>query len=336
MPDTLEEDQAPGGAIAPEDIGYDPRAGSRVAAPPDPNAAPDIQPFLPNPYQGEHAPLPSEGGPIPEKWWLPQPPQGSQQPGFSATPYIKDILMSKFAGSKEAGVAIQRALQLEGRLGFDADVKAGLPPGEAMAKWGDKLYADNPSAVAHFAAMQSARQAPLGQIMDLGEGRQGVRVGPQHIQLLPPKPQTGPIQGRSILDDQGNVIGIDAEGARHPHFNTNKGGATLRDQIMLFNAKLKASSAALKAAQSTPGPEGRKLTQDLLREHRALQTELGKLGVTPTGQIAPAPEKKDRKAGATYMTPNGVHQWTGSHWTVPMSAPADERDYPEVDTDTEE
>lgn len=192
MADIMEEDAPPGEGIAPEDIGYDPRIGSRVAAPPTPDAAPDIQ-ALPTPYQGEHALLPSEGAPLPEKWWLPSPPQGARSQPFSATPFIRDVFEKGIGGTKEAQAAITQALQLEGILGFDADRKAGVPVAEAMAKWAPKMYAQHPNVAASFARKPPAPFVPTEATVG---GQKLIQVSPNRFAF----PQKAPAEGLKASD----------------------------------------------------------------------------------------------------------------------------------------
>lgn len=129
---------------------------SRVAAPPQ-NGPPDIQ-ALPAPYQGEHVPQPSEGGPVPAQWWLQQPPASAQQQPWSALPFAQAAFSQ--LPPNVAGPAITQALRLEGLLGFDADRKAGVPVAEAMAKWASKLYADHPSVAASLSKRPPTPFAP--------------------------------------------------------------------------------------------------------------------------------------------------------------------------------
>lgn len=184
----MEEDAPPGADVAPEDIGYDPGQG-RIAAPPGLGAPTTSEPFLPNPVQPPSPVLPpSQGGPIPARWWEQQPPASAQQQPFSATPFIRDVFEKGIGGTKEAQAAITQALQLEGILGFDADRKAGVPVAEAMAKWAPKMYATHPNV-----AIDALRhQAPPFVPTKLNVGGQDLfMMGPGHAQFAPKQASEG-------------------------------------------------------------------------------------------------------------------------------------------------
>ncbi len=207
MADVMEEDQAPGADVAPEDIGYDPGQG-RIAAPPGLGAPTTSEPFLPNPVQPPSPVLPpSQGGPIPARWWEQQPPASAQQQPFSATPFIRDVFEKGIGGTKEAQAAITQALQLEGILGFDADRKAGVPVAEAMAKWAPKMYATHPNvaidALKHQAPPFVPNMTNVGgtDLIQMSPNRFSFKPQPQGLGLKPSDQMHGLVAEAARLKD---------------------------------------------------------------------------------------------------------------------------------------
>lgn len=118
------------------------KADSRL---PSPTVAtlPQNRPVPASARRDPNALPPSQGGPVPEQWWLKQPPQIAQQQPWSATPFVQAVFSEGIAGTKEGQAAITQAIRLEGILGYDADVKAGMSVPEALQKWGPKMYYPN-------------------------------------------------------------------------------------------------------------------------------------------------------------------------------------------------
>lgn len=93
--------------------------------------------------------------------------------------------------SAQAGRGIERAMQLEGVLGFDADRKRGIPVQEALMKWGPKMYFRNPSAVARMVrdANRPQPQPPFIPTEAEVGGQRLIQMSPNRFQMVrPPKP----------------------------------------------------------------------------------------------------------------------------------------------------
>lgn len=138
---------------------------------------------LPAPYQPPSDVLqPSQGGPVPANWWLPQPPVSAQR-SWSAAPFARAAFSQ--LPPNVAGPAITQALRLEGLLGFDADRKAGVPVAEAMAKWAPKLYADHPSVIT-----QLSKRPPVPFVPSEAQvgGQSMIQVSPNRFAFKPKAP----------------------------------------------------------------------------------------------------------------------------------------------------
>lgn len=219
---------------------------------------------------------------------LPAPYQPPVQSGpWDATQFIQAA--SRELPIAEATKAIESATQLEGILGYDADVKAfertqgreGLDTTHALTKWGPKLFFKHPAVALHAAA---AGQKFQPEEITLPSGQKVTRMSPQRVAFSP--------KGlRTDLTPSENISAI----------RTQMKG--LQDQIK---------------NEIDPKKEA-----TLWERHNALVDQLGGLRAkTPAiagggGGIPPAPKNaKDRQAGMVYMTPKGPHIWMGDHWKV--------------------
>lgn len=169
---------------------------------------------LPAPYQGEQAPQPSQGGPLPAQWWIKQPPPSAQP--WSALPFARAAFSQ--LPPNIAGPAITQALRLEGLLGFDADRKAGVPVAEAMMKWAPKLYADHPSVIA-----QLSKRPPVPFVPSEANvaGQSLIQVSPNRFAFKPKAPPPAFAPTEAQVGDQ-RLIQMSPNRFAFP---PNKGGA---------------------------------------------------------------------------------------------------------------
>jgi hypothetical protein len=106
---------------------------------------PDV-PAMPLPAAAAPAPAVAQPGALPDKWWI-APPKAPEI-DRSRVNAIRDLYNAVPPG--EAGKAIEMATRLEGILGFDADVKSGVPTTDALRKWAPKMYFNHPGAVSRL------------------------------------------------------------------------------------------------------------------------------------------------------------------------------------------
>lgn len=96
--------------------------------------------------------------------------------------------------------AMEGAIQLEGMLGYDADIKAGVPTSVAISKWSPKLFHRNPSAVHQFT------QAPFQPTVKEVGGHQLIQTSPNRFQLAPQGQPAGPIEAQSVMGPGGEAL----------------------------------------------------------------------------------------------------------------------------------
>jgi hypothetical protein len=211
---------------------------------------------------------------------LPAPYQPPVQSGpWDATQFIQAA--SRELPIAEATKAIESATQLEGVLGYDADIKAGVPTHDALTKWAPKLFFKHPAVALRAAAAQP--QFKPSQV-EVG-GQSLIQMSPNRFSFAPKGPRTELTPSENL-----NVMKAQMKG--------------LQDQIK--NETDPKKEAALWQQHNA-------LVDQLggLRAKTAAITSGG-------GGIPPAPKNaKDRQTGMVYMTPKGPHKWTGEHWTVP-------------------
>lgn len=102
---------------------------------------------LPLPEVTTPKPAPAATGldALPPNWWI---PKQEPQVDYGRVNAIRDLYNA--VPAKEANQAVEMATRLQGVLGFDADVKAGVPTVEALRKWAPKMYFNHPGAVSRL------------------------------------------------------------------------------------------------------------------------------------------------------------------------------------------
>lgn len=161
---------------------------------------------------------------------------------------IKDLPVHTIA---DADRAIQFGMQLEGRLGMDADLKAGVPAEKAMARWAPKLFGNNP------VAMLKATQKPFEPTERTIGGQRLIQTSPNRFQMMPAAMATpGPVNAQPIMTPEGDVLGYAAPGARgglHVMPNKNRGELTPSQQITLLKSQIEQlKQAAQDADEGSP------------------------------------------------------------------------------------
>jgi hypothetical protein len=96
--------------------------------------------------------------------------------------------------------AVEAAEQLEGKLGFDADVAAGVPQEKALAKWAPKMYRRNPAVIARLTQPQF--QPTTRQV----GGQTLIQTSPNRFQIAPQGQPTGPIEAQEVMGPGGQAL----------------------------------------------------------------------------------------------------------------------------------
>jgi hypothetical protein len=161
---------------------------------------PDV-PAMPLPAAAAPAPAVAQPGALPDKWWIapPKPPEIDR----TRVNAIRDLYNAVPPG--EAGKAIEMATRLEGILGFDADVKSGVPFMDALRTWAPKLYFNHPGAVSRLV------QPPFSPSQMQVGGQNLIQTSPNRYQVIPPPIGSGPITAQPVLTPGGMPLpGVNA------------------------------------------------------------------------------------------------------------------------------
>lgn len=192
---------------------------------------------------------------LPKGWWIaenqPKPPQDTvlNQDRIDAVNTLYQRV-----GAKKTMEAIEMATRLEGILGRDADIQAGMPAMEATRKWAPKMYFNHPGAVSRMV------QPPFTPSMLNVGGHDLIQTGPQRFQFPPAppfSPGTGDIQTRALKDEAGNVLGqaVQSKGGYHIKWaGVDPEALKPSDRVHAYNAML---NSMAKEADMVRGPEAR-------------------------------------------------------------------------------
>jgi hypothetical protein len=192
------------------------------------------------------APRPAATGldALPPNWWI---RKEEPQIDYGRVNAIRDLYNA--VPAKEASQAVEMATRLQGVLGFDADVKAGVPTVEALRKWAPKMYFNHPGAVSRLI------QPPFQPGVTNVGGQNLIQTSPNRYQLLPAPAmtQTGNMEARPITTPEGKVLGygLATKGGVHPRWNVAEvPEVKISDEIRRFTALAKGYENAAKLAES--------------------------------------------------------------------------------------
>jgi len=163
----------------------------------------------------------SQAAPQPLPWWIAQADEEAQR-RRDRDELQAQINAQQQATSVQAARGIERAMQLEGTLGFDADRKRGVPIQEALMKWAPKMYFKNPATVAGI-ARSFAQSQPFTPTETTVGGQRLIQVSPRQFRF-PPQQQpavdvNAPIPAVEVRSPSGEVLGHavrGSSGAIHP------------------------------------------------------------------------------------------------------------------------
>lgn len=227
-----------------------PSTGEQVGPLPFPSAPPGSVPVGTGSYLPPLSPNARMviGQEIPQSQWLREPVR-TQIP-WSVLEYDRrkkemesqermDALVRSLARTPMASAskAIEMATQMEGRLAFDADVKAGVPISEALMKHATKMYAGSPSA--QLGAFKMAQpQAPFvpQAPTQVAPGLMRVQRGPNAYAYMPAPGPTGEQEAILIKDPRtGQVVARQAPGTREVSWIKPPSTASLKLRAEIAN-----------------------------------------------------------------------------------------------------
>jgi len=145
----------------------------------------------------------SQAAPQPLPWWIAQADEEAQR-RRERDELQAQINAQQQATSVQAARGIERAMQLEGVLGFDADRKRGIPVQEALMKWAPKMYFKNPATVAGI-ARSYAQSQPFTPTETTVGGQRLIQVSPRQFKFPPAQAaiDSGPIKAEQITGTEG-------------------------------------------------------------------------------------------------------------------------------------
>jgi len=152
----------------------------------------------------------SQASPQPLPWWIAQADEEAQR-RRERDELQRQINAQQQATSVQAARGIERAMQLEGTLGFDADRKRGVPIQEALMKWAPKMYFKNPATVAGI-ARSYAQSQPFTPTETTVGGQRLIQVSPRQFKFPPQSVSTNELPGAPIIasevrDSSGRILG---------------------------------------------------------------------------------------------------------------------------------
>lgn len=87
-------------------------------------------------------------GPVMSELPAPYQPPPNQGANFDSSGFVQEAFRT--LPLEVAMKASEAAIQLEGQLGYAADLKAGVPDMQALTKWAPKIWHRNPAVAAHL------------------------------------------------------------------------------------------------------------------------------------------------------------------------------------------
>lgn len=157
-------------------------------------------PAVPLPSTTAAAPRGTGINTLPPGWWEQQAAPAA--PDYGRINALRDLYNT--VPTKDANQAVEMATRLEGILGFDADVKSGVPTMEALRKWAPKLYFNHPGAVSRLV------QPPFTPTVAKVGGHDLIQTSPQRFQFPPAPPmaeESGDIPLRPLKTPEGKILG---------------------------------------------------------------------------------------------------------------------------------
>jgi hypothetical protein len=248
---------------------------------------------------GTNAPPATGINALPARWWERQAPAPSID--YGRVNALRDLYNT--VPTKEANQAVEMATRLEGVLGFDADVKSGVPTMEALRKWAPKLYFNHPGAVSRLV------QPPFTPSMTNVGGHNLIQTSPQRFQFPPVPPaaeETGDIALRPMVTPEGKVLGFgrQTKAGLHAKWNTPevpdvKASDEIRRLTALANGYQKAADAAGSREEASKLQKKHLEALDSLEQLRSR-----KIAAPASGELPVITTKEQYDAlphGATYL-----------------------------------
>jgi hypothetical protein len=260
---------------------------------------------------------------LPPGWKPPQAPPPDPMAQLAAMQQAASNLPLK-----EAAASTAAAERLIAMRGYQADLAAGTPAAEAMAKWGPMLFNQGRGADMG-AAMKAMQPGPKLQMTPVPGGGQALTYGNTLRVTQPPGGMTPSQQANLQIAKQRLQMAQQAAAQRTAQANAARAlrGAQVGIKTLEsgpYGAYLIKGSApkdeTLKAGYAKAKAQYDKYQQMLQGDSDQAQEGDGSWGSGAPTSTAAAPLPKspaDRVKGKTYRLPKGLFTWTGTGWVEP-------------------
>lgn len=255
--------------------------------------------------------------------WMPTPEQIAAQKAQEDQEFEMRKLQGQISGLPfdQAQKATTAAMKIQGQRGYSADLAAGKPAHEALAKWAPMIFFDRPQTLAG-AVRQSftqPRPAPRWVPPDPSTGAPGhFESGVGTIHIPPAAKPPGPAKldqltqfdlhtkAAAVTAAQRAVSAAVASGNEDAAANARKALKTASDDYSEFRRGLtKQLAPAIGAAP--PAPAAR-----VVAPPGAVSTTAARQPETPVQAPLPLPKSKsDLVVNQRYTTRHGTYVWDG-------------------------
>src|SRR6185436_7446502 len=242
----------------------------------------------------------SQAAPQPLPWWIAQADEEAEARRIRDEAQ-RQANIEEQDPTGQAARGIERAMQLEGALGFDADRKRGVPIQEALMKWAPKMYFRNPAAVARISRDFTQSQPFTPTETEVG-GQRLIQVSPRQFRF-PPQQQpavdvNAPIPAVEVRSPSGEVLGHavrGSSGAIHPMSKTKDNQQLSPSQkLQVMRAQLTQLNDQLKYALGNP-----ELKKSLTEKRDAVMESISELSPSKSkADSAPAKQSAPDKSEA--------------------------------------
>lgn len=140
--------------------------------------------------------------------YLPPPADQKMGPqGFDSAGFVSEAFRT--LPLDVAMKASEAAIQLEGQLGYAADLKAGVPEMQALTRWAPKIWHRNPAVAAHLANANKPAFQP--EEITLPSGQRVTRMSPQRVAFSPKGQRSELTPGEQIHSITAEMRGLEKQ-----------------------------------------------------------------------------------------------------------------------------
>lgn len=234
-----------------------------------------------------------------------------QQQELDAAQFNARLRLDEQKAEREAKAAAQ---QMEGQLGIQADLAAGVAWPQALAKWAPKLFAGEPAALARSMGDIVPPQPPT--FGTTPEGARYMQSPTGGTTLVPPSYSRGPFEPR-VIEKGGRTLYERSPDVFVPLTKEEQYGAlnqVQRAELQTLNrreANLYRQLGELTEEEASKDPTLSKVL-DQIAEIEAERQAIFSGAERPKAEAQPLPAKKeDLVKGRVYQTARGPATWDG-------------------------